>query len=279
MRGAIVLFLAAALAFATGCSEKNNPTGAAQGTLRMSITDAPGSYDAVRLVVTGVAVRRASADSDSVSGGWEVLRSDSATFDLIQLQNGTMSPLAAGLVPAGTYHQIRLLLGSGSTIVVNGVSYPLVIPSGLQSGLKLVGDFNVPAGGATDLVLDFDASRSVVLTGNGTYILKPVVRVQVAAQAGSIRGTVLPDSANADVWAIQNGDSLAHARTATNGTFVLSTLPAGSYSVAIHPTAAGLRDTTLTGVSVTAGQTTDVGTIQLGSTTISGQRAAALRRR
>jgi hypothetical protein len=261
MRALLVLSLAATLAVAAGCSEKNNnPTGTAQGTIRMSVTDATGPFDAVHLVVDSVEVHGTGADT---VGGWEVLRADSTTFDLVQLQNGVMAPLATGMVPAGTYHMIRLMLGPGSTVVVNGVSHPLVIPSGLQSGLKLVTDFTVPAGGATDLVLDFNANQSVVETGSGTFILNPVVRVQVASQAGAIRGTVLPDSANADVWAITHGDSLAHTRTATDGRFTLAALPVGTYTVAIHPHALGLRDTTVANVAVTATQTTDLGTIQL----------------
>ena len=78
MRSGVVLSLALVLATVAGCSDKNNnQLGTAQGTLRMELTDAPAAFDAVRLVVREVAARRAGSDTTS---GWEVLRTDSATF-------------------------------------------------------------------------------------------------------------------------------------------------------------------------------------------------------
>ena len=63
-------------------------------------------------------------------------------------------------MPAGHCTQIRLKLGAGSNVVVDGVTYPLTVPSGLQSGYKLVGEFDVPASGLVELALDLDAARS-----------------------------------------------------------------------------------------------------------------------
>jgi len=258
MRRWVVVSLAVVLATAAGCSTRNNQLGMT-GTLRMQITDAPAAYDAVRLVIIEVSAHRAGADTTT---GWEVLRTDSTTFDLIQLKNGTLAPLVTSTLPAGNYTQIRLKLGAGSTVVVDGVSHPLEIPSGMQSGLKLNGIFSVPAGGTTDLILDFDADRSIVLTGAGTYLLKPVVRVVDASTAGTIKGRVLPDTTRAEVWALVPGDTVGHTSTASDGRFTLIALPSGTYSVAIHP-AAGFRDTTITGVSVAANQITDLGDVTL----------------
>lgn len=110
-------------------------------------------------------------------GGWEVLSHEARTYDLLALRNGVFAILGVGDVPAGHYTQIRLKIGVGSDVVVGGVSHPLVIPSGMQSGLKLVGGFRVPAGGEKDLTLDFDGARSVVPEPDGTYRLRPTIRV------------------------------------------------------------------------------------------------------
>ena len=54
----------------------------------------------------------------------------------------------------------------------------LSTPSGQQSGLKLQAHFEVLSGQTADLVLDFDACKSVVKAGNsGQFILTPVVSV------------------------------------------------------------------------------------------------------
>jgi len=66
------------------------------------------------------------------------------------------------------------------------------LPSGAQTGLKLLADFTVNAGSTYELILDFDAQRSVVTTGpanNPTgYLLNPTIRVEEKALTGSISG-------------------------------------------------------------------------------------------
>jgi hypothetical protein len=93
------------------------------------------------------------------------------------LRDGVFTTMGVALVPAGRYTQIRLKLGAGSDVVVDGVTYPLVIPSGLQSGLKLVHPFTVPPEGFVDLLVDMDAKTSVIETSAGTWMLKPTVKV------------------------------------------------------------------------------------------------------
>lgn len=258
MRRLLALVLAGTALFLAGCSSAPNQNG--NGTVRVRMTDAPGQYDAVNLVVTGVAVHRAFGDS---LDGWEALALDSTrVIDLLTLRNGVFLTLAQGVVPAGHYTQIRLKLGAGSSVVVAGVTYPLTVPSGLQTGYKLVGEFDVPANGLVDLALDFDAERSVHQTGEGRYMLRPTVRMMPFSTAGAIAGTLVPDSTAADVYAILGADTLARTTPDLGGHFMITPLGVGSYTVAIHP-AAGFRDTALAGVAVTAQQTTQLGEVVL----------------
>jgi hypothetical protein len=226
------------------------------------MTDAPGSFDAIHLVVREVSAHIESGVPDSSEGGWEVLAAQPATYDLLTLRNGVFATLGVATVPAGHYTQVRLKLDPGSNIVVDGVEHPLKVPSGLQSGLKLVGEFDVPAGGTTDIVLDFDASRSVILTGNGSYMLKPVVKVLPVSTAGAITGTVEPAGTATKIFALQPPDTLGTTEAEADGRYTLSVLAAGTYSLGFHP-AAGFRDTTLSGIVVTAGTTTVVDTVAL----------------
>lgn len=267
MRKLLALAFLAALLVSAGCSSRN-PVSDTQGTVRLQMTDAPGPYDAVNLVVNQVAIHRGVPDSleqggmaDSTSG-WEILSTQPATYDLMKLRNGVFATLGQALVPAGHYTQIRLKLGAGSNVVVSGVIYPLTVPSGMQSGYKLVGGFDVPASGLVDLALDFDAARSIHQTGNGRYMLKPTCRVMPFSTAGAIAGRILPDSLPASVYAIMGADTVASGAPGSGGAFRLTPLGAGTYTVAIHP-AAPYADTSLAGVVVSPEQTTDLGDIHL----------------
>lgn len=289
MKPTRLLLAVLSLLWLVGCSTGNTMSGS--GTMRIRMTDKPGPdhVDAVNLVVTEVSVRsedvtEAGSDSDTVAvgdeGGWQVLSSSAKTYDLLALQNGIFATIGEGTLPAGTYSQIRLKLGAGSTIVVDGTTYPLKVPSGMQSGLKLNGTFVVPAGGNTDVGIDFDASRSIHQTGNGQWMLKPVVRVvpisSPPVSAGAIHGIVQPSGVATSIFAIQAPDTIGSAQAGADGQFTISVLPPGDYSVAFHP-AAGYRDTTITNVMVTAGATAELDTVQLSPDTTAQARAMSVR--
>jgi hypothetical protein len=261
-----LLAMSIALGFVVGCS--GSPSGPGYGTMTLRMTDAPGDFESVNLVVTQVSAHM-DGDSesypdtaDSNSGGWIVLNDVPATYDLLELQNGVFVTIGTGTVPAGHYTQVRLKLGAGSTVVIDGATYPLTVPSGLQSGLKLVGSFDVPADGLLDLALDFDAAHSIVQDGTGRYRLKPTVKIMPFSTAGAITGQVAPAGTATTIYAVQAPDTVGSAIAEADGHFTLAVLAPGLYSLALHP-ASGFRDTSLAGISVVSRTTTDVGTIEL----------------
>jgi hypothetical protein len=257
--------VAAVVILMTGCSS-DQASAPGYGTMTVRMTDDPGDFDQVNLVITQVSARVEDFDTDTTDvdddGEWIVLENDPDTFDLMTLQNGHFATIGSALVPAGHYTEVRLKLGSGSNVVVDGVTHPLVVPSGMQSGLKLKGSFDVPAGGVLDISLDFDAGRSIFQTGTGQYMLKPVIKILAARIAGGITGNLLPAGVNATIYAMQLPDTAGSSRAAADGHFTLAVLSAGNYDLAVRPDS-GYRDTTLFGVSVEAGLMKDVGTIQL----------------
>lgn len=114
-------------------------------------------------------------------------------IDLMQQQGGNSASLLSGVsLPAGNYAWIRLMIAStGNTITLSdGSVHPLVIPSGDESGLKLVHGFTVADGGVVDFTIDFDLRRSVILA-NGQYFLKPVLRLMNNVDVGRVSGTVM----------------------------------------------------------------------------------------
>lgn len=267
--GIAVMAVAVLIPFLAGCSSDNKVSGPGYGTMTVRLTDDPGDYDQVNIVVTQISARledgadidTTGADSLEIEDGWIVLDNDTHTYDLMKLQNGTAVEIASELVPAGRYTQIRMKIGTGSNVVIDGVTHPLTVPSGAQSGWKINGVFDVPTNGAIGVTLDFDASRSIVTTGNGGYILKPVVRGMMAPLSGAITGILSP-ATPASIDAFVGADTLSSARASDTGSFTLSVLPAGAYSVTVRPDS-GYRDTTFSNVVVTAGATHDLGTIVL----------------
>jgi hypothetical protein len=260
MKSTLTLLLVLALVM-FGCSNSDNPadTSSSQGEIRISLVDSPAGFDAVNIVVTEVSIHRANADSLS---GWSVIDSTTRTFDLLKLRNGASGLLGAKRLDAGKYTQIRLKIGAGSNVVAGGVSMPLEVPGGLQSGLKLNHNFDIVANTTYELTLDFDASRSLRLTGN-QYRLSPVIRVAANITSGIISGSISPALARVVVWTTAGTDTLSAAADTVSGTFKLMAVPAGTYSIKVVPTLTTYRDTTITGVQVVAQQDKSLGVITL----------------
>lgn len=158
-----------------------------QGQLSVSIGDGPiENADKVIVSFTGLEVKPKEGDSLTIDPN------EPLTIDLLQYQNGDRAVLLDNQpLPAGEYVWIRLKIDESNTVIeVEGQQYPLEIPSGSQSGLKLNRGFTIGAGQTTDFTLDFDLRKSVIQTGNGDYKLRPTVRILDSLQVGSIDGTV-----------------------------------------------------------------------------------------
>jgi hypothetical protein len=130
-------------------------------------------------------------------------------------------------------------------------------PSAAQSGLKLINGFTVQPGQLTDVVIDFDACKSIVTRGNGTYGLKPVMQM-IPRSLTAITGYVEAGVAGVTVSAQKNGLVLRATQPNANGQFVLAPVdPAkGPYDVVF--TAAGRTTSVIAAVPVTQDQATTV---------------------
>jgi len=175
-----------------------------EGTLKVTLTDDPASFEGVYITVVHVHVHQ-SADTDeedieqsSHEAGWrEVALSESISMpiNLLELQD-VKTLLAEDALPAGHYQQIRLVLAENTDTELfnyvilkeelaqiaqqgNGDEHiPLETPSAQQSGLKLINQFTIVEGMTTELLIDFDAEKSVIETGNGKFKLKPVIKME-----------------------------------------------------------------------------------------------------
>ncbi|MEA5445695.1 DUF4382 domain-containing protein [Gammaproteobacteria bacterium AB-CW1] len=199
-----LLMIAGGTLMLAGCFDGSSSDGT--GTLSLDITDAPVD-NATAVVVEFSGVEIQPADGQRISFEFDEIRS----IDLLTLQGNDSEPLLEGeSVPAGEYEWIRLQVNAVAGTVdsfiefEDGGQHSLFVPSGSETGLKLVSGFTVPAGGAADFTIDFDLRKSVTNPqGKPDYILKPALRMVNNVDVGSISGTV------ADAWAADDACSPA----------------------------------------------------------------------
>jgi len=161
--------LVAALAF-WACSKESDSRNQSQLSIRL--TDNPFNASAVNVDILKVRVNFRGDDT-----GWVDLETKAGIYNLLKLQNGVDTLLAQGTVPADTLKEIRFVLGNRNSIKIGTDSFPLTIPSGQESGLKIKLSKKLNAT-LENVVVDFDAALSIHQTGNGKYMLKPVLKIK-----------------------------------------------------------------------------------------------------
>ena len=257
--------------------------GTPLGALSVSLTDAPAcGFDAVNVTVDKVRVHQSSSANENEEGWTTIALLPPRKINLLDL-NDPMQPnlalerLGETSLEAGQYNQVRLVLigNNAATPFANSVvlaGQPLTneialdTPSAVQSGIKLVHSFTVAQGQRVDLLLDFDACKSIVKRGNGTYLLKPVIQV-IPFELNGIQGfldtALFPGQVNANnvIVSAQMGGNVVRSTVpnATTGEFFLARLAPGDYDVVI--TADGRATAVISGVPVpTSSSTTAVST-------------------
>jgi hypothetical protein len=238
------------------CSEKDTSEKA---KLEVRLTDDPAAFNAVYIDLKDVQIN-VTGDDDK---DWQSLPGVHAgIYNLLDLANGKDTLLVNADIPTGKLHQIRLVLGTNNSVVVNGVTIPLETPSAQQSGLKLNVQQNVTGGILYTMVLDFDAGKSIVQTGNSKFILKPVIRTVLNAVGGSIKGAVTPKTVLTGVYAINGTDTMT-TFTDLNGAYLIKGVPAAAYTMQYWPADTTYKAQVKTGIIVTTGNVTVVDTVRL----------------
>ena len=164
----LVLPLATVIATVTACNKDNDSTT----SLKIKLTDNP--YNATEV---NVDLQQVRVNFSNDSAGWTDLTTRAGIYNLLDFQNGIDTVIAQQVVPTGTLKEIRFVLGSRNSIKVNNVVYPLTIPSGSASGLKLKVDKQLQAN-LDSLIVDFDAALSIQQTGTGQFQLSPVLKIK-----------------------------------------------------------------------------------------------------
>jgi hypothetical protein len=202
----IILFLFALMMTACGGGGGSSSLSGETGTLYLSLTDATtDEYKAVYVTIKEVWVHMGG--NEKKDSNWEVVASPDETYNLLDLVNAVREELGISDLPAGHYTQMRLIIGDKpdngfnfmgekhpyANYIIDGSDdyHELKIPSGLQTGIKIVNGFDINANETTELILDFDASKSIVQAGaSGQWLLKPTIKVFETDNYSIIRGTV-----------------------------------------------------------------------------------------
>lgn len=269
MKGLISLVTAALLVSACG---GGGDSKLQTSRFSLAVTDAPvDQADAV--VVSFISAELLDASGNTQA---EFTFDPPLTIDLLSLQGANSAFLVQdAVVPAGVYQQLRLKVDASnancnavptpyaSYVTVDGVDYPLIVPSGGSSGFKVVGPFTVAVGGSVAYTVDFDLRQSIAERGaTGCYNLKPVLRVVDNSTVGTLSGVVddalLADSsctadtatgAGAAIYLYPGAgvtpddvdgiepDPITSALLSPNGsgdfTYEVGFLPAGTYTAAL----------------------------------------------
>jgi hypothetical protein len=290
-RVATLLFAPIALAV-TACGGGSG--GAGMGQMQLAVADTPvDGATAVVVKFTGIEL--------TADGGSPVTITFSApkSIDLLNESGTATAVLFNQPIPAGSYGQIRLMVvadgdpANSYITLSDGSMHGLQVPSGSETGLKLVSGFTVPGSGVVDYTIDFDLRQAIVCPPGQSpaCTLKPVERLVDNTMVGNIQGVVsntlvtagctpgvylyngtvtAPEDMNAAAPAMDSNQPLASkvpvATSLPPYYYQFAFLPPGMYTVAFTCQAA--MDNPLqadpavkfnpvkTGISVTAGQTT-----------------------
>jgi hypothetical protein len=239
-----------------------NKTDSTQATLQLRLTDGPAMFEEVNIDVIGAEVH-VNKDTAS-SSGWQPLTITKGIYNILKLNNGVDTVLGSTVLPLGDISEIRLLLGDNNTVKVDGKVLPLSVSSGDKSGLKLKFEKKLLAGISYQVLMDFDAAKSVKEVKKGTeYKMKPTIRLITEANNGSIRGEIGTTTCKTIVYAIQGTDTLTSSYPSSTNKFVLQGLAAGTYKVAVAAEGTGCTGKVLDNVTVVVGKVTEVSKIQL----------------
>lgn len=252
----LVLGMASTMLLFTACNKKNDTvvTNSSQkASVNFHLTDDPANYDAVYIDIQQVEVTMEGSAAVTLTP----IRP--GVYNLLDFRNGADTLLMRTELPPGKISQVRLILGTNNSVVVDGQTHALNTPSAQESGLKLNLKEEFLASGSYDVWIDFDAGKSIHETGNGKFQLKPVIRAYSSLTDGRIKGIVQPASANVTVYAT-NGVETYTAIPADDGFYMFTGLTEGKYEVTYDAAVILYLDVTVKDVAVGYGQTTNLGT-------------------
>ncbi|MEX0982813.1 MAG: DUF4382 domain-containing protein [Bacteroidales bacterium] len=244
----------------------NDPTS---GTLKIYLTDAPFPTDMVaeaNVTITKIDVRK---ENDDEENPFIILSEEEMSFNLLELANGVIANLVDIDLDSGLYDLVRLHVSEASIMLKDSTVYDLFVPSGAQTGIKIFIDpaIEVAGGLTSELMLDFNVSKSFVVQGNPItpagitgFIFKPVIKASNLTTAGRLAGMVTDtsdvviDGVEVSMWTADTVYTTSF--TDSTGAYMFLGVDAGTYDVAFAKD--GFLGTDFEDIEITAGNLTTV---------------------
>lgn len=174
----------------TGTPVITNPPPNEIGYLQVVVADAPPSASVDHIWMTLVNIETHQGGS----GPWTLIDSNPPLFDL-KLTEGSQQVLTSQTLLVGTYTQIHFELAN--VAIQNG---PTKNDAKLShDDVRLVENFKIVAGETTKVILDFNASESLIFNSQGEYLFDPVVHLLVSKPG--VLGIVTPGLDNGEIGA------------------------------------------------------------------------------
>lgn len=151
----------------SSCSSKEE----AESLVRIRLTDSPAPYEEVNIEITGV---RIQTDAD----GWISIPVDGGIYNLLAYSNDTLK-LGSIVFKSSNIRSVQLQLGGQNTVKTGGSIHALSLSDNDAEKLTVNSSAEVVGGLPYDVIFDFDAEASVIENSNGTYRLKPSLKVTV----------------------------------------------------------------------------------------------------
>jgi len=175
-----------------GCSSDDN-----DGTTQMKLAVADAPVDGAQAVV----VKFTGVQLLGSGGAVDITFAAPKTIDLLNDSGTASAVLFDQPIPSGAYTQIRLdVVADGDPAnsyitLEDGTQLGLDVPSGSQTGLKLVSGFEAPDGGIANFTIDFDLRKAITCPPGhtGECTLKPALRLVNNDSVGNIQGIVSAD--------------------------------------------------------------------------------------
>ena len=154
---------------------------AEQGIIEIRVTDPPpAEVKSAVVYLTNIEVHKVSDNVSDNVGKWMPIIGVAPSFDLMVVAE-VAAVLGSANITAGSFTQIRMDVDRVEVVTVAGENITAEVPS---EKLKIVGAFNVGGGRKTVLTLDFDGSKSLIITGKGKALVRPVVKLLVEKSKG-----------------------------------------------------------------------------------------------
>ena len=280
MKNYVLTMLLAFIALLTfSCSDDDEESGDKTGRFIVKLTDAPFPFELVseaNVTIFKIDARNSSMEEDDPGAGEDaaspfvVLMEEEVEVNLLDLTNGVTETLVNQDFPVGNYDLVRIYVKGVNVVLTDGTTYDLTVPSGSQTGIKVFisPGLTVEGGLTSELLLDFDVSRSFVPQGdlssvNGItgFNFKPVIKASNVSTTGTLGGmvtttveeTVTPlEGAQISVFAADTLNTTTF--TDVDGAYTIMGLAAGTYEIMVELEGYASQETE--GIQITAANKT-----------------------